>query len=105
MFNLLDPKNFDSDVKESPIPVLVDFSATWCGPCKMLAPTIEKIAKDYEGRAKVFTIDIDQARELATKFGIRGVPTVILFKGGSEKDRVSGNVPYDNISKKLDNIL
>ena len=105
MFNVLDPKKFDSDVKGSPVPVLVDFSATWCGPCKMLAPTIEKIAKDYDGRAKVYSIDVDKASELATTFGISGVPTVIFFKDGAEKDRVSGNVPYDHISKKLNGLL
>jgi len=105
MFNLLGQDKFESEVKQSPIPAIVDFSATWCGPCKMLAPSIEKLAKNYEGRVKVFTIDVDNARELATTFGIRGVPTVIFFKGGVEKDRVSGNVPYEHLTKKLDPLL
>ena len=102
MFQQLDPNLFDAEVKQSPIPAIVDFSATWCGPCKMLAPTIEKIAKNYEGRVKVYSIDVDQARSLASTFGIRGVPTVIFFKDGAEKDRVSGNVPYEHLVKKLD---
>lgn len=105
MFQPLDPSKFDTEVKQSPIPTILDFGATWCGPCKMLTPTIEKLAKNYEGRVNVFSVDVDQARNLATSFGIRGVPTVIFFKDGAEKDRVSGNVPYDNLAKKLDSIL
>ena len=105
MFQPLSQNQFDSEVKQSPIPAIVDFTATWCGPCKMLAPTIEKLAKNYEGRVKIYSVDVDNARELATSLGIRGVPTVIFFKDGVEKDRVSGNVPYDHLSKKLDPLL
>ncbi len=101
----LDPSRFDAEVKESTVPVIVDFNATWCGPCKLLAPTMEKVAKNYESRAKVYSVDVDGAQALATSFGIRGVPTLIFFKGGREADRLSGNVPYDLISKKLDNLL
>ena len=105
MSNQLDPKRFDSEVKQSQIPAVVDFNATWCGPCKMLAPTLDKIAKNYEGRAKVYSVDVDGAQSLATSFGIRGVPTIIFFKDGREADRLSGNVPYEIISKKLDGML
>jgi thioredoxin 1 len=105
MFQQLNQDQFDAEVKQSAIPAIVDFTATWCGPCKMLAPTIEKLAKNYEGRVKVYSVDVDNARTLATTLGIRGVPTVIFFKDGIEKDRVSGNVPYDNLAKKLDTLL
>jgi thioredoxin 1 len=105
MFQQLNADQFDTEVKQSPIPAIVDFTATWCGPCKMLAPTIEKLATNYAGRVKVYSVDVDNARALATTFGIRGVPTVIFFKNGVEKDRVSGNVPYDHLAKKLDTLL
>jgi thioredoxin 1 len=101
----LDPKNFDSEVKQSAIPVVLDFGATWCGPCKMLAPNVDKLASAFEGKAKVFGVDVDKASALATQFGIRGVPTVIFFKGGAEKDRVAGFVHYEQLEKRLNAIL
>ncbi|GEM_PF-142965 len=97
----LQSSNFDQEVIKSSTPVVVDFSAVWCGPCKMLAPVIDKLANAYEGKAKVFKMDVDNSRDIATKFGIRGVPTVIFFKGGAEKDRVVGLVPYEMLDKKL----
>lgn len=97
----LQASNFDQEVIKSATPVVVDFSAVWCGPCKMLAPVIDKLAQAYEGKAKVFKMDVDNSRDIATKFGIRGVPTVIFFKGGAEKDRVVGLVPYEMLDSKL----
>jgi len=101
----LDPSKFDAEVKQSSLPVVVDFSATWCGPCKMLAPHIDKLASAFEGRAKVFGIDVDKAHALATQLGIRGVPTVIFYKNGVEKDRIVGLVPYEQLEKKLNALL
>ena len=101
----LDPAKFDEEVKQSSIPVVLDFSASWCGPCKMLAPTLDKIGADYEGKAKVFKVDVDNARELATQFGIRSVPTLIFFKDGNETERIVGNVPYDQLSSKIDAMM
>lgn len=74
--------NFEKEVINSDIPVLVDFWATWCGPCRMLAPIIEEIAKDYRGRVKVGKVNVDEENELAIKFAIASIPTVLLFKNG-----------------------
>ncbi len=76
--------NFDSEVLSSDVPVLVDFTATWCGPCKMLAPIVEKLADEFEGKVKVGKLDIDESKDIARKYGIRSVPTVMVFRGGSK---------------------
>jgi thioredoxin 1 len=78
--------NFDSEVLKSSLPFLLDFSAVWCGPCKVLTPIVEKLADEVQGRARVGKLDIDDSPAVASKFGIRGVPTVLVFKGG----KVSG---------------
>ncbi len=105
MTNELNAEQFEAEVKKSTLPAVVDFSATWCGPCKALAPAIDKLANDYAGKAKVFSMDVDKAQAIATTFGIRGVPTVIFFKNGAEADRIVGLVGYDVLSKKLNAIL
>lgn len=86
-------KSFDQEVLQADKPVLVDFTATWCGPCKALAPIVEDVAREYEGKLKVTKLDIDEAPGVASKFSIRGVPTVIVFKGGREVGRQVGLVP------------
>ena len=92
MANVLDVNdtNFDSEVLKSATPVLVDFGATWCGPCKQLAPIVEQLAKDWEGKLKVTVVDVDRAPETAMKYGIMSVPTVIVFQGGQVKDQMIG---------------
>lgn len=101
----VDDASFDSEVLQSGAPVLVDFSATWCGPCKKLEPLIAEIAGEYDGRLKVVKIDVDSARETAAKFGVMSVPTVILFQGGTVKDQVVGLVSKRALTDRVDKVL
>ncbi len=89
--------NFQSEVLNSNEPVLIDFTATWCGPCKQIAPFIDQIAGEYNGKLKVAKLDIDASPETPARLGIRGVPTLIVFKGGREVARQSGAVPKHKI--------
>ena len=97
--------NFDSEVMQSDQPVLVDFSATWCGPCKKLEPIVHEIAGDYEGRLKVVKIDVDKSPTIAAKFGVMSVPTVILFRQGTVKDQVIGLVSKRALADKVDKVV
>ncbi|WP_437810487.1 thioredoxin [Sorangium sp. So ce1078] len=81
----LTDQNFESEVLKSDVPVLVDFTATWCGPCRALAPIVDKIADDFQGKVKVAKLDIDGAPETTRKYGVRSVPTVMVFQGGEKK--------------------
>jgi len=95
--------NFDAEVLQSDQPVLVDFWATWCGPCRVIAPTIEEIANEYEGRAKVVKLDVDNNPQAATRYGIRSIPTVLLFKDGRVVDQIVGSAP--NYKAKLEDVV
>jgi thioredoxin 1 len=97
--------NFESEVLKSPVPVLVDFTATWCGPCKALAPIVEELAKDFAGKVKMGKLDIDHSRNVPTKYGIMAVPTIILFKGGREVEKITGLKPKSDLRKRLDALL
>ena len=96
---------FEAEVVKSDLPALVDFWAEWCMPCKMIAPAVEELADEYAGRAKVAKVDTDSCRQTAMKFGIRSIPTVLFFKGGSVADQVIGAVPKEELKRKLDNLL
>lgn len=90
---------------ESGEPMLVDFFATWCGPCKMLAPVIEEIAADYEGKVHVLKVDTDENQSLAVNYGIMNIPTVILFQSGNEVDRLVGVLPKESFCQMIDSHL
>ena len=94
--------NFDTEVAKSEVPVLLDFWAAWCAPCRMLAPTVEAIAKDYDGKAKIGKLNVDENNEVSAKYAIKGIPTLILFKHGVEQERVVGATTKDNIARLLD---
>lgn len=93
--------NFENDVLKSGVPVLVDFWAEWCGPCRALAPKLEEVAKEYNDKLKIVKIDIDANQETPVQFGVRGVPTLLLFKGGQVVEQLVGNHPKDNITNMI----
>ncbi len=93
MSEQLTSSDFASKVLEAEIPVLVDFFATWCGPCKRLAPTLDEVASEVEGKAKVYKLDIDQASDIALKYRVNSVPTLILFKDGQPAKKIIGAQP------------
>ncbi len=97
--------NFDEKVLKSEIPVMVDFWAEWCGPCRMIAPAIEEISREYEGRLLVGKCDVDNSPEVASKFGIRNIPTVLFFKNGKVADKQVGAVPKTNFVNKIKALL
>ena len=98
-------QTFESEVMQAKQPALVDFSATWCGPCKQLEPIVREIAGDYDGRLKVVKVDIDQAPNTAAKFGVMSVPTVLLIQGGAVKDQVVGLVSKQALADRVDKVL
>lgn len=98
---ILNETNFEAEVLRSEQPVLVDFFATWCPPCRKLAPIVEEIAEDYAGRVKVAKLNIDEARSVAIKYGVSSIPTLILFKNGEPIDRIVGYVPKQDVEKLL----
>jgi len=100
-----DDSNFESEVVGASGPVLVDFSATWCGPCKKLEPVVSEIADDYTGRLKVVKVDVDKAPSTAAKFAVMSVPTLIFFRDGQVRDQVTGLVPKRAISERVDKVL
>ncbi len=93
--------NFASEVLSSSVPVLVDFTATWCGPCKALAPIVEKVADEFEGKVKVGKLDIDANQDITRKYGVRSVPTVLVFKGGEKIGQHVGLTTQEKLVKLL----
>lgn len=101
----IDSKQFQQEVLESKLPVLVDFSATWCGPCQMIGPVLEQLSAEYEGKAKILKVDIDASQDLAMKYQIMSVPSMIFFKDGQPVDGVVGVVPAPYLKEKLDKLV
>jgi thioredoxin 1 len=95
-------QNFEQEVLKSSQPVLVDFWAEWCHPCKALAPTVEKLAAEYEGKARVVKLNVDDNNQTGMQYGVRGIPTLILFKEGAEVGRLVGGTSKDNISRLIE---
>jgi len=93
--------NFDQEVNNSPTPVLVDFWAEWCGQCKMIAPVLDEIADERAGKLKIGKVNVDENQELASKFGIRAIPTLLLFKGGQVKEQIVGMAGKKDLEKKI----
>jgi len=97
--------NFDSEVMKSDLPVLVDFWAPWCGPCKSIAPIIEELAGTYEGKLKVTKLNVDDHPATASRFGIRGIPNLIILKGGAVKEQIVGAVPKARLVSAIEKAL
>ncbi len=93
--------NFEAEVLKSDVPVLVDFWAAWCGPCRLMNPIMDALANEFEGRAKIAKLNIDDYAELATGYHIMGVPTLLFFKGGNLMDRTEGVIPTQDIANRL----
>ena len=94
--------NFGNDVLGADKPVLVDFWAEWCGPCRMIAPTVEAVAEEYQDKASVYKMNVDENPTVPQQYGIRGIPTLILFKGGQEQERIVGAVTREAIARVID---
>ncbi len=97
--------DFDEKVLGSDVPVLVDFWAEWCGPCKAIGPSIEQISTEYDGKARVYKVDVDQEGDIAMRYGIMSIPALVVFKGGKEVDRMIGAAPKATIAHMLDRHL
>jgi len=98
-------KNFQEEVLSSEIPVMVDFWAIWCGPCKVLTPIVEELAQEYHGKLKVMSCDVDSNQSIAINYGIRSIPTLLIFRHGEVVQQIVGNLPKPAIKSKIDAVL
>jgi len=98
-------KNFTSEVLNSTVPVLVDFWATWCGPCRSISPIVEELAKEFMGKVKVTKLNVDENPATPSQYGVRGIPTLILFKGGKIFDQIVGAVPKTRLKTMMEKAL
>ena len=97
--------NFQDEVLNSDLPVLIDFWAIWCGPCKMIAPIVEDLATEYDGKAKIGKLDVDSNQQTSIKYGVRSIPTLLIFKGGELVDTIIGAVPKAKVVEKLELVV
>jgi len=103
--NTFTDENFQEEVLDAPVPVLVDFWATWCAPCKMIAPVVESIAEEYTGKIKVGKVNVDENNSVSIKYGIKGIPTLLLFNKGEIKEQVVGVTTKEAISRMIEQHL
>ena len=101
MMKQVAPADFENEVIKSNVPVVVDFFATWCGPCKMIAPMLDQLATEFDGTAKIVKLDVDQAKEVAIQYGVKSVPTLVFFKDGEIADKVVGAQPKAELKSKI----
>ena len=102
---ILQDATFDQEVLKSDVPVLVDFWAVWCGPCKAIAPTVEELAKQYKGKVKIAKMDVDEHQQVPQQYGIRSIPTLLLFKGGRVVDTIVGAVPKSKLEDSIKKVI
>ncbi|MCL2574740.1 MAG: thioredoxin [Defluviitaleaceae bacterium] len=101
MIKTVDTNTFQNEVIQSDVPVVVDFFATWCGPCKLMSPILDQLAEEFESTAKIVKLDVDQSKEIATQYSVKGMPTFIFFKDGEIVDRIMGSQPKDELKSKI----
>ncbi|MCF8305701.1 MAG: thioredoxin [Ignavibacteriales bacterium] len=102
---VISDSTFEAEVIKSPIPVMIDFWAEWCQPCKAIAPILDQIADEYDGKVKVCKLDVDDNQQSAIKYGVRSIPTVLIFKDGQLRDTIIGAVAKNVFTSKLDNVI
>ncbi len=105
MVHELNEKNFEAEVLQSDIPVLVDFWAAWCGPCRMVAPVLERLAEDYDGRVKVAKVNVDEEQTLAANYRVASIPMLFIFKNGEVVNQLVGARPYEELAAALDEAI
>ncbi|MFH1832941.1 MAG: thioredoxin [Candidatus Levyibacteriota bacterium] len=102
---IITDQNFESEVIKSDMPVLVDFWAPWCGPCRIVGPIIEELAKEYEGKVKIGKLNVDENSDTATKYAVMSIPTLLIFKKGSPFKTMVGALAKENIKKEIDSVI